>query len=152
MPIVVPLPDEEATIALGRRLAALLRPGDLVTLAGDLGVGKTALARAVIQARAGAPIDVPSPTFTLVQHYPLDGLDLWHADLYRIDDAADAQELGLEDAWTDGALLVEWADRLGSALPADRMDVAIELRADGGRTAVIEAGPGWHDRLSALGA
>lgn len=152
MSLLVPLPDEQATIALGTRLAALLRPGDLVALAGDLGAGKSALARAVIQARAGAAIDVPSPTFTLVQHYPLAGLNVWHADLYRIDDPADALELGLEDAWTDGVLLLEWPDRLGGALPTDRLDIALTVDDNGARLARIEAGPGWRERAMGLAA
>ncbi|MGD9510611.1 MAG: tRNA (adenosine(37)-N6)-threonylcarbamoyltransferase complex ATPase subunit type 1 TsaE, partial [Geminicoccaceae bacterium] len=91
------LPDLAATRALAARLARSLGPGDLVLLEGDLGTGKTELARAVIRALAGAPITVPSPTFTILQTYELPGLELGHADLYRIAEPGELIELGLEE-------------------------------------------------------
>lgn len=120
------LDDLAASRAFGARLAALLRPGDLVCLEGDLGAGKSELARAVIRARAGAEVEVPSPTFTLVQHYDLPGLRLAHADLYRVNDPAEVEELGLEEVLREGALLVEWAERAGDLLPAGRLVLRLE--------------------------
>jgi tRNA threonylcarbamoyladenosine biosynthesis protein TsaE len=93
------LPDEAATAALAARLAALLRPGDIVLLAGDLGAGKSFLARALIRAAAGEPeLEVPSPTFTLVQSYDLPAGELWHFDLYRLAAPDEVLELGWDEA------------------------------------------------------
>ena len=124
------LPDLPATQALAARLARCLRAGDLVLLEGDLGAGKTELARAVIRALAGAPVAVPSPTFTLLQTYDLPGLEVGHADLYRIADSGELIELGLEECLTRGALLVEWPDRAASRWPAERLSVALGARPD----------------------
>jgi tRNA threonylcarbamoyl adenosine modification protein YjeE len=147
----IELPDLAATRAFGRRLAALLRRGDLVALKGDLGAGKSELARAVIRARAGAEIEVPSPSFTLVQGYGLPGLPITHADLYRLDDSAELDELGLEEALAEGALLVEWPERAGDRLPADRLTLALTMPAQpSARSLEIEAGPSWRHRLPAL--
>lgn len=148
----LPLPDEAATEALGRRLAALVRPGDFIALRGDLGVGKTALARAVIKARLavhGLSDEVPSPTFTLVQSYETPDLLLTHVDLYRIDRPQDARELGLADALDEGVLLVEWPDRLG-VLPADRLDIEIDLMPEGAREARLTGHGSWSARLAGL--
>ncbi|HEY4344424.1 MAG TPA: tRNA (adenosine(37)-N6)-threonylcarbamoyltransferase complex ATPase subunit type 1 TsaE, partial [Parvibaculum sp.] len=123
----VPLPDEAATAALGQALSHIVRAGDFIALRGDLGAGKTALARALIQARLGpdgVAEDVPSPTFTLVQSYEAPDLLLTHVDLYRIDRPEDARELGLAEALDEGVLLVEWPDKL-AALPADRLDIEL---------------------------
>ncbi len=124
------LPDLPATQALAARLARCLRAGDLVLLEGDLGAGKTEFARAVIRALAGAPVAVPSPTFTLLQTYDLPGLEVGHADLYRIADSGELIELGLEECLTRGALLVEWPDRAASRWPAERLSVALGARPD----------------------
>jgi tRNA threonylcarbamoyladenosine biosynthesis protein TsaE len=144
------LPGLGATRALGARLGRLLRAGDLVGLEGDLGSGKTELARAVIQARAGAAIEVPSPSFTLVQDYDLPGLPLWHVDLYRLSDPLEVIELGLLDALADTALLVEWPERAGDLLPADRLTIRLEITGEESRRATLEAGPSFRDRLGAL--
>jgi tRNA threonylcarbamoyl adenosine modification protein YjeE len=124
------LPDLSATRALAERLARCLRPGDLVLLEGDLGTGKTEFARAVIRARAGAAIVVPSPTFTILQTYELPGLEVGHADLYRIADPGELVELGLEECLTRGALLVEWPERAASLWPKKRLSVALAARPD----------------------
>jgi tRNA threonylcarbamoyl adenosine modification protein YjeE len=121
------LPNPAATRAFGRRLAACLAPGSVVLLEGDLGAGKSELARAVIRARAGAEIPVPSPTFTLVQSYALPGLDVTHSDLYRLADESEVVELGLDEAWCHGALLVEWPDRAPGLWPEERLAVRLEL-------------------------
>lgn len=105
------LSDDDATAALGERLAAALRPGDIVRLEGDLGAGKTALARAIIRARVGDPgLEVPSPTFALVQPYETPAGPLLHADLYRIADPRETDELGLIDS-PEAIVLLEWAER-----------------------------------------
>jgi tRNA threonylcarbamoyl adenosine modification protein YjeE len=139
------LPDEAATAALGRRLAAACRPGDLIALTGDLGAGKSTLARALIRHLAGAEIDVPSPTFTLVQTYETPRLPVWHFDLYRLEDPGEARELGLTEA-VDGLALIEWPERLGSYLPQTRLDVALDFSADG-RIARLTDHFDWSTRI-----
>jgi tRNA threonylcarbamoyladenosine biosynthesis protein TsaE len=149
---LVTLPDEAATMALGRALAPLLAPGDFVALNGDLGAGKTALARAIIQARlgpGGADEEVPSPTFTLVQTYETPDLLITHVDLYRLDDPKDARELGLAEALDEGAVLMEWPEKLGR-LPADRLDIVLTLAGDGARKAMLAGRGDWAARLRAL--
>lgn len=125
----VALPDLAATARLAARLAGVVRAGDVIALRGALGAGKTAFARAFVGAcavRRGQPEDeVPSPTFTLVQTYPFDDLVVYHFDLYRIARPDEAWELGIEDAFADGVTLIEWPERLGALLPADRLDVEL---------------------------
>ena len=120
----VALPDLAATASLGARIAAALRPGDAVALAGDLGAGKTTLARAILSA-LGLEENVPSPTFTLVQSYDCARLRVSHYDLYRLKSEAEMQELGLDEALEDGAVLVEWPERAGAHLPADALRVEL---------------------------
>jgi tRNA threonylcarbamoyl adenosine modification protein YjeE len=149
------LADLGATRVFGRRLAALLRPGDLVGLEGELGAGKTELARAVIRARAGAALEVPSPTFTLVQPYRLPDLLITHADLYRLGAAEEVLELGLDEALVEGAVLVEWPERAGGLLPAERLTLRLAAVPGAGsetRLLTIEAGEDWAARLGDLGA
>jgi len=121
------LPDEAATERLGRAIARTLQAGEAVCLRGVLGAGKTTLARALIRQRTGAAEDVPSPTFTLVQFYEAEGLKLAHFDLYRLTSADEANEIGLDEALDDGAAIVEWPERLGRRLPADRLDVELSI-------------------------
>lgn len=122
------LPDEEATARLAGRLAGLLAAGDVVALWGDLGSGKTALVRALVrQALGDAGAEVPSPTFTLVQVYELPAGPLWHFDLYRIEAPEEVVELGWEEARAGGIAVVEWPDRLGALLPADRLDIRLHF-------------------------
>ena len=124
----VTLPDEEATRRFATDLAGALEPGDLVTLSGDLGAGKTTFARALICHLSGdETIEVPSPTFTLVQNYELPRFTLVHADLYRVRSAAELAELGFDDAPDGAVVLMEWPDRAAGALPADRLDIAFTL-------------------------
>jgi tRNA threonylcarbamoyl adenosine modification protein YjeE len=145
------LPDPEATRSLGARLAELIRPGDVIALSGALGAGKTELARAVIRARAGAAIEVPSPSYTLVQDYRLGDLVIRHVDLYRIADAAELLELGLDAPAADEVWLIEWPERAGAALPADRLEVELgQGDAPDSRLAEVTAGPRWEARLQAL--
>jgi N-acetylmuramate 1-kinase len=122
------LANEPATRRLAAEIAAMLKPGDLVTLSGDLGAGKTTLARALIRHLADdARLDVPSPTFTLVQSYALARGTVVHADLYRVADPAELAELGLDDAAGNAIVLLEWPDRATDALPPDRLDIALTL-------------------------
>jgi tRNA threonylcarbamoyl adenosine modification protein YjeE len=116
--------DEAATIALAEDLATLLVTGDVVTLSGDLGTGKTTFARALIRTIAGDPIlEAPSPTFTLMQIYEGDFGKIVHADFYRIDAAADVTELGWEEATEDSILLVEWAERVRELFLGDHLEI-----------------------------
>lgn len=124
----VALADEQATHRLMEDVAALIEPGDLITLSGDLGAGKTTFARALIQHLSGdETIEVPSPTFTLTQSYTLPGYTLVHADLYRLAGPGELAELGLEDAADSTVTLVEWPDRAEGFLPEDRLEIALTL-------------------------
>jgi tRNA threonylcarbamoyladenosine biosynthesis protein TsaE len=110
-PPIIFLPDDDATARFGSELAMSLKPGDIVSLQGDLGAGKTALARAVIRALAEDPaLEVPSPTFALIQPYETPRGPVLHADLYRLADASEVDELGLLDD-PETIVLVEWAER-----------------------------------------
>jgi tRNA threonylcarbamoyl adenosine modification protein YjeE len=116
--------DESETAAVAHEVVALLRRGDMVTLSGDLGAGKTTFARAVIRNLFSDPgLEAPSPTFTLMQLYEKGGLRLVHADFYRINDASELPGLGWEEAIEDAVTLVEWAERAQDRLPKDRLDV-----------------------------
>ncbi|MEX2616025.1 MAG: tRNA (adenosine(37)-N6)-threonylcarbamoyltransferase complex ATPase subunit type 1 TsaE [Alphaproteobacteria bacterium] len=149
--VIVDLPDETATAALAGRLAPLLRTGDIVALRGDLGAGKTSLARAVVHALGNPAEAVPSPTFTLVQTYALPAFDLWHFDLYRLESAEDAFELDIEEAFAGGVSLIEWPDRLGGWLPEIRLDIELHFSDDGESRWAILAGRGdWPARLAPL--
>jgi N-acetylmuramate 1-kinase len=124
----VALPDEHATARLAVDIANALEPGDLVTLSGDIGAGKTTFARALIRYLAKDPaIEVPSPTFTLMQVYELPQFPLVHADLFRLSGSAELAELGFDDLPEGAVVLVEWPDRAAGFLPADRIDVALTL-------------------------
>jgi tRNA threonylcarbamoyladenosine biosynthesis protein TsaE len=134
----IELPDERATEKLGAKLAERLRPGDVVALHGELGTGKTTLARAILRAACGDPqLVVPSPTFTLAEVYETPRGPVWHFDLYRLDEPAQVFELGWEEARSEGVVLVEWPDRLGPLLPPDRLSVTLSI-ANGGRRALID--------------
>ncbi|MEI6598722.1 MAG: tRNA (adenosine(37)-N6)-threonylcarbamoyltransferase complex ATPase subunit type 1 TsaE [bacterium] len=129
------LEDEQATHRLMADIAGLIEPGDLITLSGDLGAGKTAFARAFIRHIAGDDtIEVPSPTFTLTQSYDLPRFPVVHADLYRLTDPGELNELGFEDAPETAVMLLEWPDRAGNQLPADRLDIALTLSPPRGET------------------
>jgi len=130
--------DAASTRALGARLAALARPGDLVCLAGQLGAGKTQLAKG-FGIGLGVEDPVTSPTFVLMSEYA-GRLPLFHVDLYRLDGAADALAGGLlDERQAAGVTLVEWPERLGPALPAERLDVTIEGEGDEPRTIRLRA-------------
>ncbi|QUJ76163.1 tRNA (adenosine(37)-N6)-threonylcarbamoyltransferase complex ATPase subunit type 1 TsaE [Sulfitobacter albidus] len=116
-------PDE--TAAFARRIGARLTAGDTLLLTGDVGAGKTHFARSLIQSLLETPEDVPSPTFTLVQTYDSPVAEIWHADLYRLSDPSEIEELGLRDAFDTAICLVEWPDRLGDLRPANALDITL---------------------------
>ncbi len=140
--------DEVGLRALGARLATRLAPGDAILLEGELGAGKTTLARAILRG-LGHPGEVPSPSYTLVETYPAPPLRLAaaHADLYRLEPGAPLDDLGLDEALGHGILLVEWPDRL----PAGHFPAALRLRLDGAggpiRRLTWTAGPAWKGRF-----
>ncbi len=150
------LPDLAATARLAARLAPLLRAGDVVALYGGLGAGKTAFARALIhalQAPSGSvEEEVPSPTFSLVQHYQTSAFELWHFDLYRLSVPEHTYELGIEEAFATGVSLIEWPERLGALLPAERLEIYLEIPPDAGfedtrRQARLVGRGGWSTRM-----
>lgn len=118
-PIELELHTLDDTLALARKFAAILKPADCLLLEGEIGAGKSAFCRALIQSKLGQLVDVPSPTFTLVQVYDAHDVEIWHCDLYRLTDPEEAFELGLDDAFETAICLIEWPDRLGSAAPKD---------------------------------
>jgi tRNA threonylcarbamoyladenosine biosynthesis protein TsaE len=141
------LPDLAATEALAQTLAPLLRPGDAVLLEGPLGAGKTAFARALLRALAGDPaLEVPSPSYTLVQTYETAAGAVAHFDLWRLDGPPDLAELGWDEARA-GIVLVEWPERLGALRPAEALSIAFHPEAGDARRAVLT---GWPDRLGRL--
>lgn len=144
--LTIDLPDLAAVSALGARIAARLRAGDVVELRGDLGAGKTTLARAIIAALGHAG-EVPSPTFTIVEPYDHLSPPLVHADFYRLEHPREAVELGLDD-YRDGAvLLAEWPDHAGGFRhEAGCLSVTLESTAIG-RRAVAEGGADWLGRM-----
>jgi tRNA threonylcarbamoyladenosine biosynthesis protein TsaE len=143
------LSSPSATRALGASLAALVRPGDVIGLTGDLGAGKTELARGLIAALAGDDVEVPSPTFNLVLTYDTPQGTVWHFDLYRVEQARELRELGLEDAFDTGISIIEWPDRLGAQWPHWGLMVTLAQEGEG-RRATLAGGGDWPERLKAL--
>ncbi|QQG36271.1 MAG: tRNA (adenosine(37)-N6)-threonylcarbamoyltransferase complex ATPase subunit type 1 TsaE [Micavibrio aeruginosavorus] len=126
--------SEAETARLAARMATNLMPGDMLCLHGALGVGKSVFARALIRALAGNPaLEVPSPTFTLVQTYDTAKGPLWHFDLYRLQAPEEIYELGWEDAMAEAIILIEWPQRIQSLLPPERLDIHLSETSGGGR-------------------
>ena len=149
----IELADAAMTARAGRVLAGLVRRGDVLALWGDLGAGKTTLARGFIGALVASEEAVPSPTFTLVQTYAAEiggePVEIWHFDLYRLKSAEEAYEVGIEEAFAAGISLIEWPERLGSLLPRRRLDVTLSpgMAAESRRLTLSGAGD-WADRLA----
>jgi tRNA threonylcarbamoyladenosine biosynthesis protein TsaE len=148
------LADLAATERLAACLASIARAGDVIGLAGDLGAGKTAFARAFIRALTKPDEEVPSPTFTLVQVYEGASGPIYHFDLYRVRSPAEAWELGVEEAFAAGISLIEWPDRLGPLAPAGALTLRFASAPGQGeeaRRVEIVGEDGWRERIAALG-
>lgn len=147
MPLLIPLPTLAATEALAARIAGLLRPRDAILLDGPLGTGKSALARALLRTLCDDPaLDVPSPSYTLLQTYESPLGPVHHYDLWRLDGPAGVEELGWDDA-LDGIVLVEWPGRLGTLRPDEALTIDLTLADGDARSATLD---GWPDRLTQL--
>ncbi|KLN62697.1 ATP/GTP hydrolase [Kiloniella spongiae] len=148
--------DENETREFARKLAPFLQEGDVLALDGDLGAGKTAFSRALINAfpaiEGGEQIEeVPSPTFTLVQIYDRAEQQIWHFDLYRLEDPEEAYELGIEEAFSEGISLIEWPDRLGFLMPRGHLQVKLSYgQGETARALKFLGGPKWQERLTPL--
>jgi tRNA threonylcarbamoyladenosine biosynthesis protein TsaE len=144
---LIELPSLAATESLAGKIAALARSGDVILLAGPLGAGKSAFARAFLRAASGDPaLEVPSPTFTLVQSYDTRIGTVHHFDLWRLDGPGGMAELGWQEA-RDGITLVEWPDRLGPLRPNDALCVTFDINGEETRDAHLS---GWADRLERI--
>ena len=147
----IELAAPEATERLGAQVARLLKSGDAVLLRGDLGAGKSTFARGLVRALTTPDEDVPSPTFTLVQVYEGPDFPIAHLDLYRLSGPDEVYELGFDEALEEGAVLVEWPQRLGARLPPDRLDIELRHRGTGGpdegRLAVLEPHGSFRGRV-----
>lgn len=125
--------SEQEMSSIASNLACSLKTGDVVALHGTLGVGKTTFVRALLRCLLKEPIDVPSPTFTLLQTYDTPKFTLYHFDFYRLKSPDEAYEIGIEDAFRDGVSLIEWPDKIGSLLPPHHKDIFFEMLPDGTR-------------------
>ena len=141
------LASPEDSLALGARLAALARPGDVIALSGPLGAGKTSIARGLLAA-LGLEEEAPSPSFAIVQPYapPEVRFPVLHVDLYRIEDPDEAEELGLDDARDDSLLIVEWPERFADSYWRDALWLSLEPMPDGARVLTAKVPAAWKDR------
>ncbi len=143
--------SSDATGALAAALAKQCRPGDCLMLRGDLGAGKTTFARGFIRALGNAE-EVVSPTFTLVQTYLTTGGTVWHFDLYRLQNRAELEEIGLDEALREGIVLIEWPELAEGRLPQATLDIRLSMGKHPGERTLTMTGPAaaWRDRLSVL--
>ena len=141
----------EDTEALGAAIGRIIRPGDVIALFGELGMGKTTLTRGLLHA-LGLEGDVASPTFPIIQTYDVPDvrIPLWHVDLYRIEDPGELDELGLDDARAYAALAIEWPERLGSVLWPDALRLHLTSASGGGRALTATVPPAWESRWPPL--
>jgi tRNA threonylcarbamoyl adenosine modification protein YjeE len=147
----IALQDQAASEAFAQGLAMFVKPGDLILMQGDLGAGKTTMARALIRTLAGdSELEVPSPTFTLVQPYDCGELTVSHMDFYRLEDEAEIDELGLDEALDAGVAIVEWPERAGAALPPGGLRIQLSEQGQG-RAAVLSSDqPDWQERIGRM--
>ena len=153
--MTIHLASESDTGSFAARLSTLVRKCDVLCLFGDLGAGKTSFARAFIRALTVADQEVPSPTFTLVQIYETgdsaDSLTIWHADLYRLSSPDEALELGIEEAFSEAVVLIEWPERALEILPAKRLEIHLSFCDKiSERSIALWGNAHWRDRLSDL--
>jgi tRNA threonylcarbamoyladenosine biosynthesis protein TsaE len=142
------LASEDDTLTLGRQLATQARLGDVISLSGPLGAGKTVLARGFVRERLEQSAEVASPTFNLVHVYDDTDPPVWHFDLFRLEKPDEMAELGLDEALATGISLIEWPERAGPWLPGDRLDITLSAGdSEKARTATLTPGPGWTGRL-----
>ena len=143
---MIRLADAEATEAFGAALAGVLRPGDVIALYGALGAGKTTLARGLLRG-LGHDGEVASPTFPIVQAYapPDTRIPLWHVDLYRIENSAELEEIGLDEAWGAAAMVIEWPERLPRLSP-EALRLTLTVAPDGARALTAQVPPAWGER------
>ena len=144
-------PSPDATSRIARNLGGGLSAGDVVLLDGPVGAGKSHFARALIQSRLSRFEEVPSPTFTIVQSYDLGGVELWHADLYRLSGPSECEELGLIEAFETAICLVEWPDRLGDLTPPGALHLRMQPTGDMRKLGFSTNNPGWDSHLARLG-
>ncbi|SPH23516.1 tRNA threonylcarbamoyladenosine biosynthesis protein TsaE [Defluviimonas aquaemixtae] len=149
------LPNAAATAALAERLSPELRSGDVILVQGPIGAGKSHFCRSLITARLaalGRAEDIPSPTFTLVQTYDLDGIEIWHCDLYRLGLSDDLAELGLDEAFETAICLVEWPDRLGDRAPSDALTLSLvpDSAGEAREAQLSSTAPRWHPVIAGL--
>lgn len=137
--------DDSKTFAIN--LAKIVKQKDLICLDGTLGVGKTTFARFFIQAMLGQEIDVPSPTFTLLQTYSAKKCDIYHMDLYRLKNAEEVFEVGYEDALAQGITLIEWAENIQEYLPLSRLHLLIEMKNEMERSVTLKPYGTWKERI-----
>ena len=151
-PLTLSCDSPEATHDIARRLAALLAQGDTVLLSGDVGAGKTHFARGAILSLLDQPEDIPSPTYTLVQTYEGRSGQIWHADLYRLTNISELEELGLDLAFQEAICFVEWPDRLGPLMPDDALCIDLMVsKTEEARTLTFHwTAPKWAGRLKDL--
>lgn len=151
--MIVDVRSPEETAALAARLAALLQPGDVLCLSGDLGAGKTTFTRALVAA-LGSPAPVSSPTFTLIHEYHGGRLPVVHADAYRLRGPGDVPDTGLEEYLVEGAgvTVIEWPERIAAALPDERLDIALtDTGGDARQVRLTPHGERWTRCLAARG-
>lgn len=151
--VTIELAGLKATHKLAQCLAQIAKAGDVIALSGDLGAGKTEFARAFIRTLADPDEDVPSPTFTLVQTYETDTVEIWHFDLYRLEHPEDVFELGIEEALHEAVSLIEWPDHMGTYIPRDRLEVRLSVtKGKNHRQAeLVPHNTDWSERLRACG-
>lgn len=145
----IALTTEDDTQRFATKMAALLDVGDTLLLSGEIGAGKSAFSRAVIRTLANAEIEVPSPTFTLVQTYDIGAFEIWHCDLYRLTHPDEALELGLDEAFENAVCLIEWPDRLGEDAPKAALTLHFEAH-ETGHSVSYTPSAAWAKRLESI--